>query len=216
MAETKADGGSHEVEVRVDYGSFEIKIPNTSPPIGYKEGAAMAEKREAGVADMMKLYGGGPPEVTTASGTTVDTETGEVVDVWEGAETIALIGQYVEFKRAMAMLQEDLGHIEMELVRRMDAEGATQYPHPNYEVKLTRAKTYDYGKLAALRELLPPEEISKAWTPAHQKLVDVPESWDFRVARTWGRYGKDVQDVIERATIPGAPRLSIKANTPSQ
>ena len=76
---------------------------------------------------------------------------------------------------------------------------------------LALAETYDNGKLAALRELLPPEEIARAYTPAHEETRQVPESWDARVFRSWGKYGKDVAAIIERATIPGAPRLSIKA-----
>lgn len=98
---------------------------------------------------------------------------------------------------------------EHELQRRLEARGATELPHPDLVVKLEHpSPTYDVGKLAALRELLPEELLleTKAWMPEHVETVLVAERYDARVFRTFGRkYGDEVGAVIEGAKMPGGP-----------
>lgn len=95
------------------------------------------------------------------------------------------------------------------LQQRLEARGATELPHPGLVVKLEYpSPSYDVGKLAALREHLPEELLieSKAWTPEHLETNLVPERYDARVFRTFGKkYGDAVAQIIESAKLPGGP-----------
>lgn len=125
-------------------------------------------------------------------------------------EASALIGAWAEASREAAEWRERLGHIEWELTCMMQAEGATALSHPDYEVRLASRPTYDYGKLAPLRELIPQAEIDKACIPEHKETVTVPEKWDMRTALTFKKFGRDVEAILDGARVDGEPRISIK------
>lgn len=83
--------------------------------------------------------------------------------------------------------------------------------HPNVDCTLEKGiPIMDYSKLQGLFEVLPASLVKTAYTPAHEKTVQVPESWDMRVAKTFAKYGKDAAAVLEAASTPGAPRLKIR------
>ena len=105
------------------------------------------------------------------------------------------------------MNQDTLGHMQMELQQRLEARGAAELPHPKLVVRLEYpSPSYDVGKLRRLGELLPPDVIATACTPEHEVVSVVPEKWDARVFRNFGkRYGLDVAAVIADAQMPGGP-----------
>ena len=104
---------------------------------------------------------------------------------------------------------------ERALQARLEARGATELHPPFLEVKLqVPSPSYDISRLAQLREILPEDLLleSHAWTPAHEESVHVPDKWDARVFRSWGKkYGDDVAALIEAAKMPGGPpRLIVR------
>ena len=123
-------------------------------------------------------------------------DTKDLLDLWDGIE------------HQEATHRENRQRVEVELRRRMKAEGATAIPHERLTCELKAGSPdYDYGKLNRLRELLRDDVIQTAWTPAHLEMV--PDRWDARTFKTWGKYGNDVARVIEEATIPATPVLRI-------
>ncbi len=129
---------------------------------------------------------------------------------YEALSTEQLVDEVGFLREALEPLAAKLSRVEYEIISRMDAEGATAVPHKTHVVKLERRVTYDQGKLASLREVLPAEVHEAAWTPERQETRTVPGRWDMRKVAGLKRYGADVVEVIERAAIPGAPRLTIK------
>ena len=101
--------------------------------------------------------------------------------------------------------------LELELRQRMEAEGATAIPHPSLLCELQYpSPTYDYGKLRGLAELVPPEELAKGFTPAHEETRVVPDKWNMVKIKPLAKYGAAVAEIIEGAAIPRTPRLVIK------
>ena len=101
--------------------------------------------------------------------------------------------------------------IEFILRQRMEADGASSIAHETLTCELVYpSPTYDYGKLRALAELVPPHVLAEAFWPEHEEVLIVPDKWDARVFKTWAKYGHAVQEVISAAAIPGTPRLRIK------
>ena len=101
--------------------------------------------------------------------------------------------------------------LELELRQRMEAEGATAIAHPDLLCELQYpSPTYDYGKLRGLAELVPPEELAKGFTPAHEETRVVPDKWNMVKIKPLAKYGAAVAEIIEGAAIPRTPRLVIK------
>lgn len=128
-------------------------------------------------------------------------------------DTAHLVSEWGTTETALSYLKGIKGRIEMELMHRMEADGAKEVYHPDYEVKLEYpAPTYDDGILFGLRELVAPEEWAKGYTPEHQ--ITVPGRCNMTVVKGWRKFGAAVGELIERAKVPLSPgtgRLRIKA-----
>ena len=136
---------------------------------------------------------------------------------YDGLDNDALIDLIARDRRVEAVAQESADRAEYALLTRMQADGATAIAHPKYEVELRRAQpTYDTGRLAALRELIPPDEVALGYTPEHEEVVVVAEKYDMRIVKGWTRFGQAVRDVLEGAAITGAPRLRIRRKKESE
>lgn len=48
-------------------------------------------------------------------------------------------------------------------------------------------------------ESIPPDELAKAYTPAHKMSVDVPENWNMTKAKTLTKFGTDVERIFTQA-----------------
>ena len=130
----------------------------------------------------------------------------------EKIDNEALVHTWVGLDMVIRTSADKRGRIEHELTRRLEADDATVLAHPTHTVAITPGKpTWDYSRLAALRELLPESEIAKAYTPAHEQLISVPERWDGTKLRTLRKFGREVAEAIDRARLEARGRLSIKA-----
>ena len=123
-------------------------------------------------------------------------------------ELVTLIGRQQDAVREMA---DALHRMEYALQRRMEADGATAIPHPDYVVTLKRPVVWDRTKLAALGELVPPDILATCFTPRHEETVIVEAAYNMTVGKTLGKYGRAVQEVLDAAKGEGPARLSVTA-----
>ena len=104
--------------------------------------------------------------------------------------------------------------VELTLRHRMEDTGATAIPHPLYNIKLDRGtpKT-DLATIGRIWELadrygIPPEEMAKAYFPAHME--EVAAKWDRRYLKPLGKYGDDIAQLIEASAIYGDPTIKFE------
>ena len=105
-----------------------------------------------------------------------------------------------------------LGRIEMELRRRMAESNATVIAVDGFKAELVLgAPTADPSVLIALKECeaIPPSELARGLSPAHDEVVHVPDKWDLRVVNTWKMFGDAVAAIIGRGIVRGPERLRI-------
>lgn len=135
---------------------------------------------------------------------------------YRDVDDIALASDIAHCLKAEAEIRDTRQRRERELQRRLEARGATELAHPDLVVKLeTPSSAYDVGKLRALYEVCPKEEVDKAVTPAHDEMVHIPEKWSAVKFKALLKYGVDVFEVIEAAKLPGGPaRLRVTEKKP--
>ncbi len=126
--------------------------------------------------------------------------------------TAELAERLVNIEDALGSLREEADRIRLELRCRIEAEGGTELPCEGFKVALeTGSPTYDYGLLVALKERLPDDELNKAYSPAYQRLMDVPEKWDGRVLNGLERrFGGEIAGIIQHARIPGHMKVVVQ------
>lgn len=142
---------------------------------------------------------------------------GALAEDWQGNEAgraydlETLVVSYAALQARLAEDTDTLGRMAMRIVQAMDAASATVLDHPLYDVEIKRQTKWDRSKLAAIRELVPPDALDGAYIPAHEETFQAPEAWNMTKVKTLAKYGKAVQDVLAAAQYPGAPRLTVKA-----
>lgn len=124
----------------------------------------------------------------------------------------ALAEEIVAAQERIADNESVLHALRIEVQRRITDAGATMLADPDFTIELQPSSpTYDHGLLIALREWLTESEYDEAFTPAHEKQVPVPQRWDGGKLRKFERtYGGAVASIIERARIPGVPRVVVE------
>lgn len=121
----------------------------------------------------------------------------------------ALLLEWAEAQEIKREAIDTMGRIEYELQHRMTERGATAILDPFFECKLETPATLDAELLRPLAEHIPPDEWTRGFTEAHQETVDVPARADLRTVKSWAKYGAEVAALIERAKVPGTPRVKI-------
>ena len=120
-----------------------------------------------------------------------------------------LIIQWAVSNEARRAHQEAMSRVEIELTRRMQERGATAILNPLFEVKLEVSFSLDAEVLRPLAELIPPDEWQRGYTEAHEETIQVAARADLRVVKGWTKYGAQIAGLIEKARVPGVPRLRI-------
>mgnify|MGYP001614673775 CR=1 FL=1 len=114
-------------------------------------------------------------------------------------------------RRAIAMAQRLLYEMEKEAEQRMAERGATSIPSERWVCELVADVSYDRTKFTPLKELLGETDLLACWTPAHQELVTMPESWNTAKVKALARkYGDAALAVVEGAKVVGRPRLKFE------
>lgn len=112
----------------------------------------------------------------------------------------------------IAKHQTQVDAIRAELLHRIRAEGGRALMDDTFQIEVKETSGgFNPSVLVQLKELLPTEDLVKAWTPAHEETVTVPEKWDGRTLVAYARkYGGKVAEVVERARLEGRQTLVVE------
>lgn len=123
----------------------------------------------------------------------------------------ALLDHWINIDAHETFLRKCREDIEFELQQRMEAEGIKVLPHESLTCELkTASPDYEWGKLRAIAEHVPPEEFAKGFTPAHEETRMVPDRWNMTKIKPLIKYGTIVAEIIESATISKRAKLKIE------
>lgn len=119
-----------------------------------------------------------------------------------------LLETYHTTRERLASFQSLLGHLELEMIRRMEARGAVGIPDERFTCEMKVTRNYDQLSLAPLKEVFNREDLNHCFTPAHEEVVQVADKWDVRkVIPLAKRYGIEATRIVEKATLPGRRSL---------
>ena len=80
-------------------------------------------------------------------------------NIFDDLESGDLVGWWWFVRNHIDCEKGTMGRIEMELTRRMEADGATVLPDNTYDVELVSKYDYDRSKLAGIREFVPEADL---------------------------------------------------------
>jgi len=121
-----------------------------------------------------------------------------------------IVGELVRARESLESQQATVYYLERSLVEGMEKRGATVVRTDEGEAKLSTPVSYDYGKLAALREITSPDDLI-GYTPEHEEVRQVPERWNMTVAKTLSKLSHQHREIIEDAKIYGRSKIQFKA-----
>jgi hypothetical protein len=112
-----------------------------------------------------------------------------------------------------AAANEKLDRLKWNLKREMEQEGASESVSDTYKATLTASNSYDAGKLFAVLEVVPEQDLvdARAYTPAHEEKRIVSARWNATKLKPFGKRGAAVQEAIDSARITGEPTLKVVA-----
>jgi hypothetical protein len=124
----------------------------------------------------------------------------------------ALLDAYSLVREAFSSIRQQLDALESEMHYRMQDRSATAIPSETYQCEIKIANTYDQTAFTPLREILNGADLAECYRAEHQVLQTVTESWDtVKVLALGRRYGESALAIIDRARMPGRPKLIFKA-----
>ena len=100
---------------------------------------------------------------------------------------------------------EEVKLIKFLLLKHMRETNATMLAHPMVECKAKKENTsWNYNLLKPILELLDQSDIESFYQPAHWgEPIWLEEKFDMRVGKGFLKYGGDVKQIIEGATVQG-------------
>ena len=129
------------------------------------------------------------------------------IEMFENLSNEELIDLRITLHDEEQRIKASREQAELTLKHRMEDTGARAIPHPLYNIRLDRGSpktdivVIDRIWLLADRYGVPPEEMAKAYIPAHMQ--EVPARWDRRHLKPLGKYGEDMAQLIEDSAIYG-------------
>lgn len=124
-----------------------------------------------------------------------------------------LVDKYDALEQMTADLSAELRDVEYELLKRMEAEGATEaVGSEGHKAVLKRPVSYDSQSLHVLLELLPEEELrtTGAFIPAHDETVHHDDAWNMTRLKPFEKRGAVIANTIEKAKLYGSPKVRIE------
>ena len=98
-----------------------------------------------------------------------------------------------------------------EVHQRIERRGATSIPSETYVCEVSTPNNYDQTAFTPLKEVFGAADLATCFTPAHEVTRPVPDKWHTqKVKALANRYGQRAKEIVERARVPGAPRLTFK------
>jgi len=120
------------------------------------------------------------------------------------AELVAALYEAKESRKRAYATHDAL---ELALLQRMYEKKAQALAGVGMNAIFDEDTTWDVGILEGLKEHIGPEIILTAYTAEHQETV--PAKWDMRIVRSWGKFGEEVSELLDRAKIRGKQRVKI-------
>ena len=117
--------------------------------------------------------------------------------------------ELVDAKAELKRQQEVVWYLEKAVVEGMLDRGATVVKTELGEAKLETPVTYDYSRLAALREITGPDDLV-GYTPEREVTKTERERWNMTQAKTLAKLSHDHAAIIEDAKIYGDPKIKIE------
>ena len=120
-----------------------------------------------------------------------------------------LVDELVAARATLAAQQQAVWYLDKAVIEGMQARGATLVKTSAGEATLRTPVSYDYGKLAALREITSPDDLV-GYTPEQEVTKTQPERWNMTVAKTLSKLSSDHAAIIESAKKYGDPQVKFK------
>lgn len=119
-----------------------------------------------------------------------------------------LLTWYEALNSIVTRRRAEAGHIEQEMIRRMNERQALAIPSETFICELEVKNSYDQAGLTPLLEIFNEVELAKCYEPAYSKMVEVPAKWNIQqVLAAARRRGAEAMSLVERARLPGALKL---------
>jgi hypothetical protein len=116
------------------------------------------------------------------------------------------VGELVEARAALKAQQAMVWWLERTVTEGMKKRGATVVKTEDGEATLTAPVSYDYGKLAALKEITAPDDLV-GYTPERAIMRREPERWNMTVAKTLAKLSRQHRAIIDDAKVEGTPQV---------
>jgi len=101
-----------------------------------------------------------------------------------------------------------LGHLEMEVYRRIEERGATSIPSETYICEMETGFKYDQASFGPLKEVFNDADLKKCLTPAHTDEVKIADKWATGTVKSLAtKYGADALRILENARMESRGRL---------
>ena len=124
-----------------------------------------------------------------------------------------LMARHIHNRQVIDQMAQENHAIEVELKARMAEVGATVLLEGDCKADLVPSvPTWDYGKLRAIIELVPPAaktELDAAYVPAHEEVVQVAEKFNVTKLKPLAKYDIAIGRIIEDARLQGEPRIRV-------
>jgi hypothetical protein len=121
-----------------------------------------------------------------------------------------MVDELVEARATLKAQEQAVYYLERAVVEGMEERGATVVRTDAGEATLTVPVSYDYTKLAGLREITSPDDLV-GYTPEREITKVQPERWNMTQGKTLGKLSREHAAIIEAAKIPGNPRITFEA-----
>jgi hypothetical protein len=117
-----------------------------------------------------------------------------------------LVAELVEARATLAAQQQAVWYLEKAAIEGMQDRGATVVKTTTGEATLRTPVSYDYGKLAALREITSPDDLI-GYTPEREVTKTEPERWNMTQGKTLAKLSSNHAEIIENAKIYGDAQI---------
>ena len=116
------------------------------------------------------------------------------------------VGELVAARAALKVQEALVWYLERAVTEGMQQRGATLVKTEDGEATLTVPVSYDYSKLAQLREITCPADLV-GYTPEREVTKVEPERWNMTQGKALAKLSSDHAAIIESAKKHGDPRV---------
>jgi hypothetical protein len=120
-----------------------------------------------------------------------------------------LVVELVEARDAIERARQVEWYLEKAVVEGMEEKGAEIVKTDAGTAKITRPVSYDYGVLAALREITSPDDLI-GYTPEREVMKRESERWNMTQAKTLSKLSHQHRAIIDDAKNEGTPKIKIE------